>query len=400
MYTLNELIDKAYKELLNSGLSERTVYGGNWYVWNRLVRKYGGDEIFYENMCYEYCKEYFQRDIFAMSRNDLLQVEKRYISAFNNLIQSSKNIPFKEFDAHYHRDFKLDDKSQSVLDAYIEKCREDGNSDYTIKNKKLRIRNFMIDIDFINISKDAVITYLKMRRTKQGLIAYTIDTRLLRRFLVFCYEKGVISKEVLFSWPEKMPDIQNKEIPSVYTPDEISILLESARSFTHEDNHLRNYAILSLIAYTGMRANDVVHLRPGDIDWRNNEIRIIQQKTKREVVFPLLPQVGNPIIEYIQKERPNGKWLFLTEKGGKLCTASISRIINIYFEQSPVKINGRHFGAHSLRHSIATNMVNDGISLFSVANVLGHSGIDCVKMYGKVDITNLRKCVLEAPYHA
>ncbi len=400
MYTLNDLIDKAYRELLDSGLSEKTVYGGNWYIWNRLVKKHGGDALFNENMCYEYCEEYFKRDIFAICRNDLLQVEKRYISAFKNLTQSSKDIPFKKIDRHYHRDFKLDDISQYLLDAYIIRCKEDGNNDTTISNKKLRIHNFMVDIDFPNIDEESVKTYLMMRRSKQGFIAYSIDVHLIRRFLVFCYEKGAIDKEVLLSWPEKLPDTQNKNIPSVYTSEEISILLESAKAFTREDNHLRNYAILSLIAYTGLRANDVVHLKPSDIDWRNNEIKIIQQKTKREVILPLLPQVGNPIIEYIKEERPEGKWLFLKERGGKINSAMVTRIINLYFEQSPIKINGRHFGAHALRHSIATNMVNDGISLFSVANVLGHSSIDCVKIYSKVDIANLKKCVLEAPYHA
>ena len=195
-------------------------------------------------------------------------------------------------------------------------------------------------------------------------------------------------------------NIKNKKIPSVYSIEEISLLLKSAKTCKSEENHLRNFAILSLIAYTGMRASDVVNLRPSDIDWRNNEIRIIQQKTKKEIIYPLLSQIGNPIIEYIQNERSGGEHLFLTEHGHKLSPALVTGIINTYFKQSPIKINGRHHGAHALRHSIATIMVNNGISLFSVANTLGHSNVDCVKIYSKIDITHLRKCVLEAPYHA
>ena len=64
MYTLKQLIDKAYQELLDSGLSEKTVYGANWYIWNRLVRIYGEDEIFNEDMCFKYCESYFGRNIF------------------------------------------------------------------------------------------------------------------------------------------------------------------------------------------------------------------------------------------------------------------------------------------------------------------------------------------------
>lgn len=400
MCTLKNLIDKAYNDLLASGLSKKTVYGSNWYIWNRLVRMYGEDAVFEESMCLEYCREYFGRNIFDMDSSDLLKVEKRYITAFHNLIQSSRNIPFRKFSMHYRRDFILDDFSQNLLNEYIQKCIDNGNNNQTITNKKKVIRNFMIDIDFQNISKESIISYLEERRNKLNSITYTIDTRLIRRFLLFCYENGQLDRSVLLAWPDKMPNTVNKKIPSVYSIAEISILLNSAKVFKREDNHLRNYAILSLITYTGMRASDVTNLKPRDIDWRNNEIRIIQQKTKKQIIYPLLPQIGNPIIEYIQNDRPDGEYLFLKKDGNKMNQSVITGIINGYFEQSPIKINGRHFGAHSLRHSIATAMVNNGISFFSVANTLGHSNISCAKIYGKVDLSHLRKCVLEDPYHA
>lgn len=400
MYTLKELIAKAYDELLVSGLAEKTVYGANWYIWNRLVRVHGEDAIFHEEMCYEYCISYFKRDIYKVDRTDLLEIESRYITAFNNLIQSSKDIPFKKSNLHYRRDFILDERSERLLDEYLEVSKNNGNNERTILNKKLRIRNFMIDIDFPNINGDKVVDYLKRRKESKTLTSYTIEIRLIRAFLDFCYEKGELSRDILLLWPKNFPNVKDKNIPSVYSIEEIRIILESAKNSKHFDNHLRNYAILSLITYTGMRANDVANLKPGNIDWRNNEICFVQQKTKREVTYPLLPQIGNPIIEYIKEERPNGEYLFLKENGNKLVASHITGIINSCFRHAPVRIDGRHFGAHALRHSIATNMVNEGISLFSVANVLGHSSIACVKIYGKVDLEGLRKCVLEAPYNA
>ena len=78
MYTLKQLIDKAYQELLDSGLSEKTVYGANWYIWNRLVRIYGEDEIFNEDMCFKYCESYFGRDIFNIDDSNLLKIERVY----------------------------------------------------------------------------------------------------------------------------------------------------------------------------------------------------------------------------------------------------------------------------------------------------------------------------------
>ena len=102
MYTLKQLIDKAYQELLDSGLSEKTVYGANWYIWNRLVRIYGEDEIFNEDMCFKYCESYFGRNIFNIDISNLIIIERRYVLAFNNLILSSKDIPFIKKSPYLH----------------------------------------------------------------------------------------------------------------------------------------------------------------------------------------------------------------------------------------------------------------------------------------------------------
>ena len=74
--------------------------------------------------------------------------------------------------------------------------------------------------------------------------------RLIRRFLIFAYEKSAISKDILVAWPDNMSSIKNKDIPSAYTIEEIRELLISARDFKYEDNHLRNYAVLCLTAYS------------------------------------------------------------------------------------------------------------------------------------------------------
>ena len=401
MYTLKELCDKAFQELLDSGLSYKTVYGCNWYIWNRLVRKFGPDEIFKEEMVYEYCNEYFQRDIFSVDRTNLRPVERRYIIAFNNFIQSSKDIPFIQLNMHYHRDFVLDDNSQKLLDDYLDYCKSEGNGERTLSNKHLRIRNFIIDSDFSNLTKESLIDYLNKRNNDMNKTAYVIEMRLIRRFIVFCYEKGAVDKDILLTFPDNMSSISDKNIPSVYSTEEIKLVLESAKNYQYEDNHLRNYSILCLIAYSGIRANDIANLKLCDIDWRNNEIRYIQQKTKKSHVIPLIPEIGNPMIDYILNER-NGysEYLYTTEKGKKIYSQLVTVIVKIYFEISPVEINGRHHGAHALRHSIATNLLNNSVPSFSVANVLGHSSTKCVQIYAKVDLNNLRKCVLEAPYYA
>ncbi|MGM9881638.1 MAG: tyrosine-type recombinase/integrase [Bacilli bacterium] len=402
MYTLEKLIDKAYKELLDAGYSEKTVYSANWYIWNRLIREYGKDAVFKEEMIYQYCTSYFNRDIYKIPKEKLLKVERTYIIAFDRLIQSNNDIPFEILNVHYRKDFIISDRSESLLDGYLSNCKNDGNCIRTLNNKRLRIRNFIVDSDFDNLSKETAIQYLSSRKNDMSLVSYAIEMRLIFRFLLYCYDIGEISKEIISVWPKNFPNTNNKKIPSAYSTDEIKTLLVESKNFNREDNHLRNYAILCFIVYTGIRCSDVCNLMFSNIDWKNNLITIIQQKTKKQIIFPLIPEIGNPIIEYVQKERPksNNKYVFLTEKGEKMNSRIPSGIIEIYFSASSINIGDRHYGAHALRHSLATNMINNSVPVFTIANTLGHSDSSCVHIYAKVNINSLRKCVLEVPSNA
>lgn len=401
-YTIKELIDKAYQELLDSGLSPKTVYGSNWYIWNRLQRKYGANTLFDEKMIFEYCYEYFNKDIFNEKRSNISFNEYRYTLAFKALLKVYHNEAIPKFNIHYHRDYTLDEKSNLLLKNYITKCEFDGNGNRTLQNKYNRIRNFIIDIDLPNITTTKIQEYIKGKLSVCRPISYIIEFRLIRNFLLYCYEHNYISKEILLAWPNNTSSNYGKDIPSVYSNDEIKTLLTSAKNYKNEDNHLRNYAILCLITYSGIRISDVINLKLSNFNWRTNQIKFVQQKTKKEHVIPLIPEIGNPIIEYIKEERHgNSSYVFTKENGEKISkSAVVTTIINNYFCIAPIEINGRHYGPHALRHSMATRLINNKVDGFSVANVLGHSCIQCVNIYAKVNLENLRKCVLEAPYHA
>lgn len=282
MYTLKELCNKAFNELLDSGLSYKTVYGSNWYIWNRLVRKYGENEIFNENMVYEYCYEYFGKDIYSIDNTKLMPCESMYIKAFHNFILSSNNVPFKKITFHFKRNYVLNENSSQQLNKYIAFCESKGNGRKTLENKHNRIKNFIIDSDFETITRASFISYLNKRKTDMNMTSYVIEIGLIRLFLVFCYENGKLDKEILLACPTNMCSIKDKYVPSTYSINEIKQLLNSAKVYQNEDNHLRNYAILSLIAYSGIRSNDVTNLKLSNINWRANEINFIQEKTKKK----------------------------------------------------------------------------------------------------------------------
>ena len=73
----------------------------------------------------------------------------------------------------------------------------------------------------------------------------------------------------------------------------------------------------------------------------------------------------------------------------------ITHIIGTYFSNAPFDLKGRHYGAHALRHSLATHLINESVPPFTVANVLGHSSTECIHIYAKVDFFHQ----MEALYH-
>lgn len=402
MYTLENLIAKASQQLIDSGFKESTVKGEYRQVWNKLVRKHGKDAIFEEGMIHKYCVEYFERDIYSTESCKLSREEQKYLKAFDCLLRVSNASSVVKNHRHYRREFTLSSRAQSLLDRYLDKCKNDCNSYCTLQNKETKIKRFLIDSDFDNLTKETCLEYLENKRKEMKLISYSIEVRLIYRFLLYCYDIGEIDKQIINIWPKKFPNTRDKTIPSAYSVQEVRTLLEESKNFTKENNHLRNYAILCLIAYTGIRSSDVCNLTFSNIDWINNQIIIIQQKNSKQVVFPLIPEIGNPIVEYVLHERldTGEKYIFLSEKGKKFCKDSITVIIERYFSASSIDIGNRHYGPHALRHSLATNLINHSVPVFTIANTLGHSNTNSVHFYAKVNLDGLKKCVLEVPCNA
>jgi integrase len=191
---------------------------------------------------------------------------------------------------------------------------------------------------------------------------------------------------------------KNTEIPSVYSPKEVMIILNYLRN--HRRNRLRNFSIALLIAVYGIRAGDIAALKLTDIDWDSGRFIIIQNKTVVRVDHKLTEFCGRALADYLLNERPDtgSKFVFLKENGESLSATSVSTMIFTGFINCGIKISGRKHGSHSLRHSLAANMLEHGISILEISHVLGHKSVETTQnCYAKVDISHLHMCELEVP---
>jgi integrase/recombinase XerD len=186
--------------------------------------------------------------------------------------------------------------------------------------------------------------------------------------------------------------VHHKILPAI-PQDEVAITLNTINRNTKKGK--RDYAIILLGIVLGLRAVDISKLQLKDFDWRNGEIRIFQSKTSKQLSLPLTSDVGEAVRDYIINGRPQSddSALFLRMQPPYvgLGAAGADSVHATYRKD----IGLTRKGFHSLRRTIAKNMVVSGVPITTVAQVLGHSVINSTTPYISLDSLHLKECALD-----
>jgi site-specific recombinase XerD len=192
---------------------------------------------------------------------------------------------------------------------------------------------------------------------------------------------------------------KQERVPSFYTAKEIMTVENSISRSSSVGK--RNYAMVLLASRLGLRASDIAGLQFNNIDWDKNLIILKMQKTQKMIELPLLADVGNAIINYLQHGRPKStlQSVFLSSRAPyvEATKACVCAAINTIICHSGIDTGGKHHGPHSLRHSLATTMLSNGTVLPVISEALGHKSTQTTMSYLKIDIASLRKCALPVP---
>lgn len=220
----------------------------------------------------------------------------------------------------------------------------------------------------------------------------------MRNFFCFLYHDGFLSEDISTLFPKvRVP--RSGGVPYAWETEDIRKLLGAVDR--EDPAGKRNYAILLLTMHTGLRAGDIRNLRLKDIDWSRKIIHIIMGKTKQPLDLPLLADVGWAIIDYLKNGRPQTSCdcVFVRHKapfgpiGG---TAALDKAIYRYMVKAGLNTDIKeHHGMHSLRSTLARNMLDSGAPLPVISQTLGHRDVNTISIYLKIDIEGLRKCTLE-----
>lgn len=270
------------------------------------------------------------------------------------------------------------------------------------KNSLKLFNNYLKETSVEILSSDTIYGFFKSvgsnEKTNSNNQLYKYKVH-LRRFLRYLLSLDMVEKTIIDCIPD-IKYIRNKELPSVFTNDEVKRIVDSIDRNSSVGK--RAYAMVMLAIKYGLRASDVVNLEFKDIDWENKIIRIDQKKTKRTVELPLLPEVGNAILDYLRNARRKSSlpFVFLNIKGPitSITSTAFYHILNNYINVSSIEnLDKRHHGPHSLRHTLASQMLKNGDELTTISATLGHSSTQITTVYLSIDYLNLKECCIPMP---
>ena len=128
---------------------------------------------------------------------------------------------------------------------------------------------------------------------------------------------------------------------------------------------------------------------------------MIQNKTGVPLELPMPPSVRNALVDYIQNYRGNStcKYVFLSlyPPFSAITVTAFGRYMRLALKDAGIEPGHRRSGPHSMRSSLASSMINDNISYEAVRRTLGHTGVNAIKSYTKLDVEQLKLYTLEPP---
>lgn len=397
---LTELIHDLEQEMLRLGYSQRMLrfYRRRWRTLLQFANERG--EYFYsEQLGLDFVEKHFnileKSDNRELSESDVQEL--RVIRMLGDF-QLHRTI-FRRYSNH--KNILVNSSFIALRKQFQSSCEDKGYSKTTTYQHILKSVQFMDYLASQNITNCKEITLPLIHayvKTWAGYAHTTIGHNIccIRTFLRFLLETG----EIQTDFAARIPTVQVRKqtrIPSVGTKDELQKLIAVIDRGSPIGK--RNYAIILLACYLGMRGSDIKNLKKEDLHWEEKKLIFIQSKTKVPLSLPLTPEVGWAVIEYLRYGRPNidSPYLFVKHMApyGPLATGdNLWGMIKRYMQLAHLPTLQKKRGLHSLRHTMASMLLEKDTPLSTISDFLGHVDTNSTAVYLKVGIQKLKECAL------
>ncbi|OCK42964.1 integrase [Tenacibaculum soleae] len=239
-----------------------------------------------------------------------------------------------------------------------------------------------------------LIHYHQIRTWIVALVENKISNRSINR--------KISSLKTFYSFLQKIHEIEinplakhkalkvQKKIQTPFDKEEVESVL-SVLGEGKDFESVRDKLIVELLYSTGMRRIELVNIKEKDIDFSRQVIKVLGKRNKERYVM-VLPSVLKTLNQYLSLKRDYEKSsveaLLITKKGVKIYETLVYRVINLYFSKVSTKAKK---SPHILRHAFATQLLNNGASLNSVKELLGHSSLAATQVYTHNSLEQIKK---------
>lgn len=401
---IQEIVDHLLSALEKEGLSENTLkeYKTGFSLFRKYIEETHVPEID-EKACIDYIESKTGKRLTGLHENTGdSSISRRVRPLFLLLNYEEEGISCHTS----HRKTPLFICPESYSDeynGYISSLAERGLSRPTVRDRKNGARSFILFLSgegiehSDQIGAEHVDSFLLQFKDMSIKYRASIVCE-VKDFLGYLHENEYSTTDLRGCIP-KLRVPRSSGIQHLWSKEELQKVL---RAVDREDpTGKRDYAILMLTIYTGLRARDVRCLRLGDVNWEEKTLHLIQGKTGEPVDLPLSDPVGWAIIDYLKNGRPKtgSDRVFVrhTSPHGPMgSSATLDTALTKYILKAGITVKkGEHYGMHSLRKTLATNMLVSGASLPVITQTLGHHDPKSTEIYLKTDMWGLMQCALD-----
>ena len=398
---LPDLISGLEQELLRLGYTKgsMTFYRRRW---NQLMA-YAQDrgECYYtEQFGMDFLKEFFgiTQEDFSRTRPQAETQEIRVIRMVG------------DFQLHHavlrrylkHKEILTTPFFVDIRSRFRSSCEKKGYSQVTTEHY-VKQSSYLMDYlaaqgmdDFTEVTLDTVNAYI---RTLAGFSYKTVEQHIcsLRAFFRFLYQEGTVPDDLT----AKMPMVKARKqtaIPSVWTHEELKQLIGAIDRGSPKGR--RDYAIILIACRLGLRCTDIKNLCFENFNWAEKKLCFTQSKTGQPIELPLVPDVGWAVIDYLKYGRPkvDSSRIFVRHMAPFLPFAEgdhLDQLIRAYMVKAHIPMRGKHRGMHSLRHTMASVLLEKDTPLPVISDIIGHLDTNYTAIYLKVDMERLAECPLD-----
>ena len=173
----------------------------------------------------------------------------------------------------------------------------------------------------------------------------------------------------------------SKKLPVVLTQKEIKDLIDNTENIKHK-------LLIELLYSTGLRLSECINLQYGDLDLNNGTGWVRLGKGAKDRIFIISEIFKKDLLEYIEKTKNGGKGYIFSVNGKKMSPRGMQHAIKVSAERAGID---KPVHVHTLRHSFATHLLENGVDIRKIQKLLGHSNLQTTQIYTQVSNEEIKK---------